>query len=165
MRHEIRQLVHDVDTQLPVRDPNVDVHAEDEESPGDIRHLRHQCLIAFLVRDQLVPPARERMSSGGRDPVAAFVGDLSQNPSEACDLLPGLRDVSANRTTDFHLGLEELGFDLIPEEHGPLLKELGDKGSQLPGLRIDDLKLFLDADRQFTQAHIYPFGTGGSAYS
>ncbi len=73
VRQEIRELVHQVDTQLVVFDPDVDMHAADQQTPGRRLHLGRQRVVALSFGMFLVQPACVRMgrSRHRREPVAA----------------------------------------------------------------------------------------------
>ena len=67
MRKEVARLVHDLDPQLAVGDPDVHVQAEDEQLADDVLQLLFEDLVALVLGDLLVLPVRERMRAGRND--------------------------------------------------------------------------------------------------
>jgi hypothetical protein len=80
-------------------------------------------------------------------------GLLVDRPAEPGDLHPGFLHVLADAAAYLDLRLEELGLDLVAQHPAAAVEQLLHVGGQPPALRIDDLVLFLDADRQLWQAH------------
>ncbi len=151
--HEVADLVHGVDTQLPVGYADVDVHAEDQQPAGDVLKIGDQASVPVFFRNFLFLPAREGMGAGGHDPVAALLRDLANHASEPGHLAAHFLDVPAHFGTHLHLGLQEFGLDLVPENPLSLLQKLGDVGRQFTGLGVDDLVLLFDAQGHFFKVH------------
>ena len=57
-----------------------------------------------------------------------------------------LLNVAADAGADLDLRLDHLGLDLLAEQHLALFEHLRDVRAQLARLRVDDLKLLLDAE-------------------
>src|SRR5207302_8007573 len=74
------------------------------------------------------------------------LGRIGKTAPAADDFLAQLVDAGADLGADLDNRLVELALDVVAEGRGARREELGDVGSKLPGRRIDDLELFLDAN-------------------
>ena len=61
MRHEVADLVHQVDAQIEVLDPGMDMHPTDCHPPRQAAVLRAEDAIALHVHRLLVTPMRPGM--------------------------------------------------------------------------------------------------------
>ena len=69
----------------------------------------------------------------------------------------------ADAAADLDLRLQELGLDLVLEDHTPFVEELLDVGGQLAGVGVDDLVLLLDTECQRRQGHKRLRGRGAGS--
>src|SRR6476620_2739195 len=76
--------------------------------------------------------------------------DLAAQPR---DLAPRFEDVAADRRADLDHRLVHLALDLVVQPLFTLGEELLNVGPQLARLRVDDLKLFLDAEGEGRLRH------------
>ena len=153
MRQEVARLVHDVDALFLVLEPDVDVHAEDQQAVGDVGHRFAVLEVALALGDLLVAPTGKGVGRGGGDPQAVSGGDLGDPASQAHQLRARLRHSAADLRPDLDLRAQELGLDLVLQDLAALLQELLDVGRQLTSLRVDDLVLLLDSDGELGQGH------------
>ena len=77
--------------------------------------------------------------------LSASVGD---GAPELDDVGARLLNIRADAGADFDHRLMHLRLDLLAEDHPPLVDHLGDVRAQLARLRVDDLKLFFDSERE-----------------
>jgi hypothetical protein len=104
---KILHLVHDVGLQLPVRNPNVDMHSEDQQLTHHHFQVTGQSLVAGLGSNLLFFPAGERMRPGGDDTalVTLTVNPVNDLPTAVDDTYtveqdsgPATLDVLVNDT-------------------------------------------------------------------
>ena len=145
MRHEIGELIHDVDAKLAIRDSHMDVHAEYEQPLGNDLHRCEQCLVAVFLGNELILPSGKRMSTGGDDAATVSFGGFRNQTAQTSHLLPRFSNIAADVASDLYLGLQKLGLHLVPKDGRPLFEYVSHEGSELPALSIDDLVLFFDA--------------------
>src|SRR5690606_4130486 len=97
---EVPDLVHQVDAQVGVVDPDVDVHPADDEAAGDLLEVGGQPGVPGLVGVGLVPPLGEGVGGGGDDGGAVALDDRSEvapQPSQVgVRLLEGAARASAD---------------------------------------------------------------------
>jgi hypothetical protein len=86
------------------------------------------------------------MRAGGGDAQADALGGVGEIAADADDLGRQLLDVGADLGPDFDDRLVHLALDVVAEHGGARGQQLGDVRTQLPGVGIDDLEFFLDAD-------------------
>ena len=86
------------------------------------------------------------MRPGGRDAEPDAFGALRELAADVGHLVLELRDVGANLGADLDDRLVQFALDLIAQRRRARRQELRDVRPQLPGVRVDDLELFLDAD-------------------
>ena len=135
----VAHLADEVVALLVVAEPDVHVHAADEEAPGDLLELHGEGVVAFLPGAADLPSLGERVGGGGDDLEAVLPDRLRYGPAKTgkvgAHLLHGLADHRA----DLDLALHELGGDLLPEALAARLDHLR-RGlvDEVPGLTIDD---------------------------
>jgi hypothetical protein len=156
---EVACLIHDVHHQVAVVDPDVDMHAEDQHPARNLGHALDVIGIAVTLGDVLFLPAGEGMGARRDDPQSIGLGEFADVAAQAHDLLASLGDVVADLTADFDLRLQQLGLDLVSQNHPTLLQELLDIGGQLSGFGFDELILLLDSDSELGKRHdVSPVG-------
>ena len=148
VREEVERLVHDLDGERAVLDADVHVQAEDEVRAREHLHLLHDLVVARVGEDFLVRPVREGMRAGGRDAHAVLLREADDLRPHLPDVLAYLRDVPADAAADLDDRLVHLRLDALLQDEPALLQDLLDVRAQLPRLRIDDLELLLDAERE-----------------
>ena len=147
MRQEIACLVEDLDAQLGIRDRHVHVQAEDDQRADHVLELLLQHLVALVVGDLLLVPARERVGPGARDAQPFGLEKLSQGPPHLAELVAGLVDVLADGGAHLDHRLHHLPLDLVAQPRRRLREQGVDVRVELT-VRVDDLVLLLDADRE-----------------
>ncbi len=146
MRQEISHHVHHVDSGLLVRHGHVDVHAEDQQRPGQLLQLFNDVLIPLARRDHLVDPARKWMRAGSRNLQSRAFRRCHQFATRAVHLDAQLAHVLADIRPRLHDGLMHLALHLLDDAGRRRGDELSDVRAQFARGRINDLKLFFDAD-------------------
>src|SRR5205814_2796225 len=101
---------------------------------------------------------RERMGASRGHTQADALGRIGEAAPAANDFLAELVDAGADLGADLDNRLVELALGVVAERRGARREELGDVGSKLPGRRIDDLELFLDANGERVSHWAYPAG-------
>src|SRR5690349_8255577 len=91
------------------------------------------------------------MRRSGDDHEAVFPGEAGDDAAQARDVLAGFLDVATNASPDLDHRLNHFRLDLLAEQHLAFLEDLGDVRTQFARLRIDDLKFFLDAQRELIE--------------
>ncbi len=86
------------------------------------------------------------MRAGGGDAQAILARQADDLAAQAGHFLARFGDVRADRGANLDHGIVHLAFDLFLETLFPFGEHLLDVGLQLTRLRIDNLKLFLDAE-------------------
>ena len=76
MGEHVLHLVHQVDPQVVVFDPGVDMHPADHELAGDLAEIGGHLRIAGVVRGLLLGPVGEGMGGGCDDGGAVLAHDL-----------------------------------------------------------------------------------------
>ena len=92
MRKHIAHLAHEVDAQVVVRDPDVDMHAADDETPAHALEVAREGLVARLGGRTLAPPMGEGMGRGGHDGKAMALRDLGDRTPQMGKLAPRLAE-------------------------------------------------------------------------
>ena len=150
VRQEVIELVHQVDAQLIIRNPDVDVHAADQQAPGRSLHIVLQDIVAFLRRRQLLMPAAERMGGSGDGGETVAVGNLDDRASQRGKVGTGLGDSSAWPGAHLDLGTQEFRGDLPSAQRRAFLHHgAGRVIAQVPRRFIHQQVFFLDADAEF----------------
>jgi hypothetical protein len=146
VRQKVPDLVHQVDHDRPIRQADVDVEAENQERPRELLQFLDDVVVTNAGRDDLIFPARKRMSArsghGKTDPL----GRIRQLPAIAEDLLAKLGHVAADLRAHFDDRLMHLALDLVSQHRCTRRQKLGDVRPQLSALRVDDLEFLLDAE-------------------
>src|SRR4051812_22138497 len=88
------------------------------------------------------------MGPGGRDAHAVASREADDLAAQIRHVLADLGDVGADARAHLNDRLMHLGLDAFLEKEPPLFEHLLDVRAQLARLRIDDLELLLDADRE-----------------
>src|SRR5687768_6441698 len=145
MRQEVARLVHDLEAPLPVRDPDVDVQAEDEELADDVLQLLLEHLVAVVLGHLLLLPVGERMRARGDEAQSLGTQEGRQRAAQLEDLLARLGDVGADLRADLDDRLHHLALHALAEARRRHGEERLDVALQL-AVAIDDLELLLDPD-------------------
>ncbi len=148
VRQEVERLVHDLEGERAVLDADVHVQAEDQVRAREHLHLLHDLVVARVGEDLLVGPVREGVRAGRSHAHPVLPRQPDDLGPHLADVLPHLRDVLADAGADLDDRLVHLGLDPLLQDEPALLQNLLDVGAQLPRLRIDDLELLLDAERE-----------------
>jgi hypothetical protein len=93
------------------------------------------------------------MGACGRDLQPVLRSQFRQLSAKIDNLLPGITRVAANLGAQFYDRLVQLGFDAVLQNHFAVRQNLLDMRPQLPRLRIDDLKFFLDPESKNVVFH------------
>src|SRR5882672_1984060 len=123
------------------------VQAEDEQLADDVLQLLLEDLVALGLGDLLVLPMRERMRAGRGDTQARRLQQRSDRAAQSRDLVTGLADVGADLRAGLDDRLHHLALELVTEAAARGREERLDMVLELT-LRVDDLELLLDADRE-----------------
>ena len=109
MRQEIRDLIHQVNSQLVVANTNMHMHAANNESPRGALHFVGQVKIAFLLSVFLLGPLGKRMGRCGDRCKTVTVGNLNNIAAQSRQILPYFLYVFADLGTDLDLRTQQLG--------------------------------------------------------
>src|SRR5215212_1782255 len=85
------------------------------------------------------------------DHESILLRETGNNTPQPCDVGSCFLDIATNSRPYFHHRLDHLRLDLLAEQHLALFENLGDVRAQFARLRIDDLKLLLDAQCKFVE--------------
>ena len=98
------------------------------------------------------------MSAGRRYPKPLALGQFPDRTAHTDQLTACFLNIVTDEGPYLHLGLEELGADLIGQNPLTLFQEPLHVGAHVPGSRVDDLVLFFDANGERWGYHVYgPF--------
>ena len=97
------------------------------------------------------------MRAGRGDPQSDAFGRVGEFAPVADDFGGEFFDVRRRFWCRLYDRLVHLAFDVFAERGGARREELGDVRTQLPGVGIDDLEFFLDADGE-PVSHSWPSG-------
>ena len=147
VRHEIARDVHRVDHEIAIFDADVHVCAEDQQALREVAEVLLHAHVPLERRDCLFEPRREGMGAGGGDHEAVFGGESHHETAQADELVARFLRRAAHLRADFHHRLVKLRLHLADRDV-VALQHLGDVRPELARLRIDDLILLLDAERQ-----------------
>ncbi len=148
MGQHVTRRVHDGDGGVLVGDSDVDVHSENQQCARRLLQLLDQLLVSFIGRDLLILPVRDRVGGGGYNGEPFAVCQLGDGAAQANDIGSTFFDVAADAGSNLDHRLVHFRLDLLAEDHPTLVEHFIHPGAQLTGVRVDDLKLFLDADRE-----------------
>ena len=104
MGEEVAHLVHQIDAQIGVFDPGMDMHAANHHAAGDHPEVLGHDLVAILVGGLLLPPQREGVGGGGHDRGAVLLERIVQRCPHLGQLLTGLRHARVHPGRDLELG-------------------------------------------------------------
>src|ERR1044072_6492226 len=135
---------------------DVYVKSKDQERTRDCLQFLHKQFVTLVVEDLLVLPARDRMRRSRHDDEAVLPSEAGDDAAQTRDVGPRFLNVATNPRADFYHRLDHLGLDLLAEQHLALVENLGDVRTQLARLRINDLKLFFDAQCELIE-HLSSF--------
>ena len=96
---------------------------------------------------------RDRMRAGRSDAQSVLAREANDLAAQTGHLAPRLFDVLADGSADLDDRIVHLAFDLFAEPLLSLSEHFLDVRLQLPRLRIDDLELFFDAEREGGRRH------------
>ncbi len=116
MRQEVAHLVHQIDAQLVVVEPDMDVQPADDQPPRDALQIAVQHLVALARRRLLLVPEGEGMGRGGDRRHAVASGDLRHGRAQVSEIGARLGDAAAFAGADLDLRAQELGADLPGEQ-------------------------------------------------
>ena len=108
MRHEVADLAHQVDAQVRVLDPGMDVHAADRHPPRQALVLGAEDAVAVHVHRHLLAPVRPGVGRGGDHPHPELARGLGDGGAQLAELAPRLADRGADAGADLDLALQEL---------------------------------------------------------
>ncbi len=86
------------------------------------------------------------MRAGGGDAEADALGGIGQIAARADDLFGQLGNRLADLRADLDDRLVHLALDVLAERGRARCQQLRDVRAELPGVRVDDLEFFFDAD-------------------
>ena len=115
MGHEIRELVHQVDSQSAILDAHMNMHARDQHPPSDVGELPIKFVVAFLVRVAHISPFGSRVARYRQRQKAVPLRDRAHYASQPSKFLAGLLDRIAHAGSDLDLALQEFRADLVRE--------------------------------------------------
>jgi hypothetical protein len=121
------------------------VQTENQERPCELLQLFNDALLATTGGEHLIHPVREGVRAGCGDRKTHALRCSRQFPPRAKNLFAKFRHIATDPGTYFHDRLMQLTLDLIAKNRGAGGEQLGHVRSQFPGMRIDDLELFLDS--------------------
>ncbi len=112
MRHEIRDLIHQVDAQIVVVDAHVYVHSANHHPARRGLHLAGESVELLLLRVQLPRGTRERMRRGcyGGQPV--ILGKIDDHAAQPREIGSHFGNRVANASAHFELRTQEFRADL-----------------------------------------------------
>src|ERR1700730_8604178 len=145
MRKEITRLIHDRNRHFAIRNSHVNMQPENKIRTRDLLHVFDDGGVAFVHRDQLVHPMREWMRARRRDLQAVARRNRRQVAAKLNDLLSRASCVTTDLGAQLNHRLVHLGFDAFFQKYFAVCQNLLNVRAQLTRLRIDDLKLLLDA--------------------
>ena len=100
------------------------------------------------------------MSAGGGDLRAGAIGRVHYLAAHAINFGTQFVDVFANLSAHLDDGLVQLGLDLVADFRRACGNQLADMRAKFSRRRIDNLKFFLDADREAMSHGEDPPATG-----
>src|SRR6266498_2180588 len=153
MRQEIPGLIHNIDTLFAIRDSHVHMQSEDQIYPRNLLHILDDGGVALIHRDELIHPVRERMCASGGDLESIARRQFRQLATKIDNLLSRATRVMTDLRAKLHDRLMHLGLDLLLQDHFAASQKLLDMRAQLARFRINDLELFLDAEREDVILH------------
>ena len=126
--------------------PDVHVHAADEQAAPHLLHLRGQTVVSLLAGALNLQRLRERVGGGGDDLEAVLAHHVRDAAAQAHELVPPLLHRAADARADLDLALHELGGDLFAEPLAARLHHVRRRlADEVARLGIDDEVLLLDA--------------------
>ena len=138
-----RELVHQVDAELVVVDPDVDVQATQIIMRRAAPCISSRRDVAFLVRALLAGGGREGMRRCGDGREAEATGCLDHGRRSCGQLLPRFGDVAADRCRE-HLRQGTRGRHAPPSVHSAPCEAPGWIARYGPGLAVDEQVFLLD---------------------
>src|SRR5690348_5926544 len=89
---------------------------------------------------------RERMSTGSDNLQSLFAHQTRNDTAQVCDIGSSFFYVFADSGAHFDHRLDHFRFDLLTEQHLAFFQDFRDMRTQLAGVRINNLKLFLNTE-------------------
>src|SRR6185503_1752261 len=86
------------------------------------------------------------MSAGSNNLQPLLAHQTGKDTAQVCDVPSSFFYVFADSGAHFDHRLDHFWFDLLTEQHLAVFENFRDVRTQLAGLRIDNLKLFFDAE-------------------
>src|SRR6266568_8344561 len=86
------------------------------------------------------------MCAGSNNLKSLLAYNGGENATKICDIGASRLDIFADPSAHFDHRLDHFRFDLLAEQRLALCENFGNMRTQLTGVRIDNLKLFLDAE-------------------
>ena len=157
MRQEVAHLIHQIDAQVVVLDPDMYMHATDQQPPGHGLQIAGQGLIAVLVDKLLLLPSREGMGRGGDGRQAVVIRHLGDRGPKIGEVIARLAHGGAGMGADLDLGAQK--FRRYPAlQHGRALTQHGLgrlDGEIAAGLVDEEVFLFYaDGQRWWVERHV-----------
>src|SRR5687768_11107730 len=122
------------------------MQTEDQVCARDHLQVIDDLVVASRGGDGYRRPVGDRMSSSCGNPEAAFARKLADLEAQPRDLAAGVGDIAADGRADLDDCVVHLPFDLILEALLTLGEHLLNVRFELARVRLDDLKLFFDAE-------------------
>ena len=147
-RQVLKDAVADHDRLVAGIDSDMHVQTEGDDPPRGFLQQIDQVEVAIERRDDLVLPARKRMSAAPEEPHAMAAGDLADDPDFLGEIAMGIGDALANLGVDLDVALEKLGLDRTFQAGGQVVENLRHPAAKRHRLAVDQIELDLDADRR-----------------
>ena len=157
MRQEIAGLVHQVDAQLVILDPDMDMRARDQHPPADPVKVASERIVAVAVGVVLVLPVRGRMAGHRQRGEAELAGDGGDGFSQDFQVLARVFDGVADAGADLDLAAQELGRDLVAKGCAARLHHLGRRFGKRQGFLVDEEVFLFDPHGEARFRHVPPF--------
>ena len=154
MRQEVARRVEYVNLPVAVGDADVDVQPEDEQGARDHLQLLDEERVVRVVGNLLLAPVGDRVGRGGDDGEPLLARERGDDGAQVRDVGARLPYVAADARADLNLRLDHLRLHLLAEDHPALFEYFGEVRAQLTRLRVNDLKLLLDAERVLFWRHL-----------
>ena len=149
MRQKIPRMIHQLDRNLSVLDPDVHVQSKNKVCARHQLHIFHNVLVALIRINFLGPPVGKRMRRGRGQPQSIFFRQSNHVAAKFFDLFFGILDRGAHRRPHFDHRLMHLRFYPLLQDELPLLDDLGvNVRTQVPGYGIDCLIFLFNPDRE-----------------
>ncbi len=133
------------------------MHAKNEVSFGKLLQILSDTHITLEWCDLLLHPRRERMRACSKDLEIFFSSKADDRSPEPYNLFADLRGCMTDAASHLEHRLMQLWLNILDRDPA-ILQDLGDVGAQLAGLRVDNLVLLLNPERERWCLHGLSFG-------